>query len=93
MMATTRRTFLGGACAAPLAKAFGASVRLSLSVRVAEDFFNKEKSTMTLDQLIDMARKYKFHALCMRASQVGVQSAAGVVSEASRKIRAAGLKV
>jgi sugar phosphate isomerase/epimerase len=90
---TTRRTFLGGACAASLVQAFAPSVRLSLSVRVAEDFFNKEKSTMTLDQLIEMARKYRFHALCMRASQVGVQSTADVLREAKRKINAAGLHV
>lgn len=92
-MTTTRRTFLSGACAASLAPAFGASVRLSLSARVAEDFLNKEKSSMTLDQLIAMAQKYRFHALCMRASQIGVQSAVGAASDAKGRISAAGLKV
>jgi sugar phosphate isomerase/epimerase len=90
---TTRRTFLCGAAATSLARAFRPSMQLSLSVRVAEDFFNKEKSLMTLDQLIGMARKYRFQALCMRASQAGVQSSPGVLKEAKRKISAAGLKV
>lgn len=88
-----RRTFLSGACAASLAQAFGPSVKLSLSVRVAEDFFNKEKSTMTLDQLIEMAQKYRFHALCMRASQLGVQTSPEVLRDGKLKISAAGLKV
>jgi sugar phosphate isomerase/epimerase len=92
----TRRNFISTSCAvvaAPQVHAFGASVKLSLSVRVAEEFFNKEKSTMTLDQLIAMARKYRFAALCMRASQLGVQTSPDLLNEAKRKIGAAGLKV
>ena len=95
-MDITRRNFVSGTCAAIAgahAQAFGPSVKLSLSVRVAEEFFNKEKSTMTLDQLIALARKYRFDALCMRASQVGVQTKPDVLKEAKRKISAADLKV
>ena len=95
-MSTTRRQFVGGACAAAAATqlpAFDAKVKLSLSVRVAEEFFNKEKSTMTLDQLIAMARKHRFSALCMRASQLGVQTSPDLLKEAKRKIDAAGLNV
>jgi sugar phosphate isomerase/epimerase len=62
-------------------------------VRVAEDFFNKEKSLMTLEQLIELARKYRFHSLCMRASQVGVQTNPELVKHARQKITSAGLKV
>lgn len=95
-MDTTRRAFIGNACGAIAAsqmQAFGPSVKLSLSVRVAEEFFNKEKSTMTLDQLIAMARKHQFHALCMRASQLGIQTNPDVLKAAKEKINAAGLKV
>lgn len=92
----TRRDFAGGACTTLTgfqASAFDASVRLSLSVRVAEEFFNKEKATMDLDELIAMARKYRFSALCMRASQIGVQSSKEAIREARNKINSAGLRV
>jgi sugar phosphate isomerase/epimerase len=68
-------------------------MRLSLSVRVAEEFFNKEKTTMTLDQLIAMARRYNFDALCMRASQAGVHTPKDTLKEVRRKIDNAGLGV
>jgi sugar phosphate isomerase/epimerase len=65
----------------------------SLSVRVAEDFFNKEKTAMTLDQLIALARKYRFEALCMRASQAGVHTPRDVLKSVRRRIDDAGLRV
>ena len=69
------------------------AMKLSLSVRVAEAFGSKDKSSMTIDQLIQLARQHGYQALCMRASQAGVQSSADTVREMSGKIRAAGLAV
>ena len=69
------------------------SMKLSLSVRVAETFGSKEKSSMTIDQLIRLAKRYGYEALCMRASQAGVHTPAEVVRKMSAKIRAAGLAV
>ena len=92
-MRIDRREFLFAAGSAVASAADATPVKFSLSVRVAEDFFNKEKTAMTLDQLIAMARKYKFEALCMRASQAGVQTAPDVLKSARRKIVDAGLKV
>jgi sugar phosphate isomerase/epimerase len=86
-----RRSFLFVSGAAAVART--ATVKLSLSVRVAEEFSNKEKSTMTLDQLIALARKYRFAALCMRASQAGVQTPPDVLKAMRRKIDEAGLRV
>jgi sugar phosphate isomerase/epimerase len=60
---------------------------------VAEEFFNKEKTTMSLDRLIDMARSHRFEALCMRASQGGVQTPRDVLTPMRQKIEAAGLRV
>ncbi len=68
-------------------------MKLSLSVRVAEEFGSKEKSSMTIDQLIRLAKRNGYEALCMRASQAGVHSPAELVREMSAKIRAAGLAV
>jgi sugar phosphate isomerase/epimerase len=68
-------------------------MKLALSVRVAETFATKEKSSMTIDELIALAKMHGYSALCMRASQAGVQSPAAVVKEMSQKIQTAGLAV
>jgi len=76
-----------------LAAPEGHKMKMSLSVRVAEAFHNKEQSTKTIDELIALARSAGYEALCMRASQVGVHSPAERVKEVSGKIKAAGLAV
>lgn len=68
-------------------------MKLSLSVRVAESFFDKRNSEMTLDELIAMAKRFGYEALCMRASQLGTHSPPEEVAEARAKIDAAGLRV
>jgi sugar phosphate isomerase/epimerase len=70
-----------------------ASMQLSLSVRVAEAFSDKRKSTMSIDELIALAKKYGYQALCMRASQVGVESPPERIAAVREKIDAAGLRV
>lgn len=64
-----------------------------MSVRVAESFFDKKRSSMSLDALIDLARHEGYAALCMRASTAGVHTPAGTVAEYARRVRAAGLDV
>lgn len=49
-------------------------MQLSLSVRFAEQFSSKEIPRMTLPQIAGVARQAGFPALCMRASQVGIQA-------------------
>lgn len=68
-------------------------MRLALSVRVAEEFSNKEKTTMSLDELIALARGNGFDALCMRASQAGTHSPPHVLRQMQGRIRSAGLRV
>ena len=70
-----------------------AAMQLSLSVRVAESFFDKRNSTMTIDELIAMASEFGYSALCMRASQVGTHTPAEEVAAVKEKIDVAGLKV
>jgi len=88
----TRRAFLTGAAGSALA-ASDSAMKLSLSVRVAEAFDNKERSSMTIEELIRLAKDNGYQALCMRASQAGIQSPPELIAESSRKIRAAGLAV
>ena len=49
------------------------AMKLSLSTRVAESPGQKEIALVGLPDLVGMARDAGYHALCMRASQVGVQ--------------------
>lgn len=68
-------------------------MKLSLSTRVAEAPKQKEKALMGLDGLIGIALASGYSALCMRASQVGVQTPAGTRQAAAAKIKRAGLSV
>jgi sugar phosphate isomerase/epimerase len=105
-LASTAATFAGAGCsgtsespetpaaqdqAAPAASA--APMKLSLSVRVAESFSDKRKSTMTIDELIAMAQKFGYDALCMRASQAGTHSPPERIAEIRQKADAAGLPI
>ena len=68
-------------------------MKLSLSVRVAEAFGAKESASMSLDALIQLAVAYDYPAVCMRASQAGIESPPELVEEMAGKIRGAGLAV
>jgi sugar phosphate isomerase/epimerase len=70
-----------------------AAMKLSLSVRVAESFSDKRKTTMTIDQIIAMAKQFGYDALCMRASQAGTHSSAERIAEIRQKAAAAGLPI
>jgi sugar phosphate isomerase/epimerase len=68
-------------------------MQLSMSARVAESFFNKRESSMTIDELIVLARTNDYSALCMRASTAGVHSPPSTVEDYAARIRDAGLVV
>lgn len=68
-------------------------MKLSISVRVAEAFDNKERASHTIAELVALARKYRYEGVCMRASQAGVQSAPERVKAVSGAVRAAGLRI
>jgi len=68
-------------------------MKLAMSVRVAESFSNKKVSSMTIDELIDVAKRNGYLALCMRASTAGIQSPKETVAEYAQQIREAGLAV
>ena len=68
-------------------------MKLSLSVRIAEEFLSKERARIPLLELTQLARQTGYDALCMRASQVGVQSSADQQQQAATVIHDAGLSV
>ena len=55
-------------------------IKLSLSVRVAEKFLAKREASMALRELSELAVAEGYDALCMRASQLGIDSSADLVS-------------
>ena len=68
-------------------------MKLSLSVRIAERFGDKRKASMSLDALADLAAAEGYNALCMRASQLGVETPSEVVSRRMEELAARGLAV
>jgi sugar phosphate isomerase/epimerase len=58
-------------------------MKLSLSTRVAESFRDKRQATVELEDLAQIAEREGYYALCMRASQVGID-------DSREKIRTAG---
>jgi len=91
----TRRNLIFGAAAASTAAPVSArgQMKMSLSVRVAEAFANKEQSTKSIGELIALAKSVGYDALCMRASQAGVHTPPDTVREMAARIKAAGLAV
>ena len=68
-------------------------MKLSVSMRVAEDMFDKRKASMSLEDMAQMAKSSGFQAVCMRASQVGTQTPLEVVREKREFLDSLGLAV
>ena len=68
-------------------------MRLSHSVRVAERAEFKREASASMDQLARAAAAAGCHALCMRASQLGVDTPPALVAEGRRLLDSLGLKV
>ena len=68
-------------------------MKLSLSVRVAESFKDKTKADLNLEQLADLASAHGYHALCMRASQLGIHSPLHEVRRGRQLLQERGLVV
>ncbi len=56
-------------------------MKLSLSVRIAEAFDNKERSTIPFGAMLAMAGRYGYQAMCMRASVAGIHTPVEVVRD------------
>ena len=66
-------------------------MQLALSVRIAESHQDKRNTTAGLAELVEMAAANGYAALCMRASQVGVQSTPEEATRAAMLVADAGL--
>lgn len=68
-------------------------MQLSLSVRIAEEFLSKERARLSLEELADLAVEAGYDALCMRASQIGIQTPSDERDRRAQIIRDHGLCV
>lgn len=68
-------------------------MKLSLSTRVAEAPRQKEKSLMGLSDLAALAVDAGYSAICMRASQVGIQHSPTEINDAKQVVSALALPV
>ena len=68
-------------------------MKLSLSVRVAEQLTQKRIPAMSLEDLAEVALSSGYRALCMRASQLGIQTPLDEVREKGRWLQSKGLAV
>lgn len=67
-------------------------MKLSLSVRIAEAFDNKERSTIPFPEMLAMAVKFGFKAMCMRASVAGIHTPVEVIRDLRAQLDKAGLQ-
>ena len=68
-------------------------MKLSLSVRVAEAPKSKKDTIRSFDEVAEIASKIGYKAVCMRASQAGIQTALQQIISARKKTRELGLAV
>ena len=68
-------------------------MKLSLSGRVVEKFQAKREASMGLGELADLAAAHGYRAVCMRASQLGIQTPAATVRSEGEGLRRRGLAV
>lgn len=96
-MICTRRGFIAGLCAAFVEVRHASpsvhKMKLSLSVRIAEAPGSKEKTILGFEDFVALAKKTGYEAICMRASQGGIQTSKDRLREMRRLVDAAGLKV
>lgn len=69
------------------------SSRLALSVRIAEGFLSKEEAMLDLTEVASLACSAGYDAICMRASQIGIQSTEKNIEEARRILKESQLPV
>ena len=68
-------------------------MKLSLSARVGEKYFAKREAAVSLAELADIAVASGYHALCMRASQLGIHTPRDEIAAKARMLRERGLAV
>lgn len=68
-------------------------MKMSLSARIAESFYDKKIASVPFEDLADLAKDNGYGAICMRASVAGIQSPNDRITSVRQTIDRLGLKV
>ena len=88
-----RRSFLTAATALPFLRAAASSMKLSITVRIAEAPGSNRKTVMNFEDMIGVAAKIGYGAVDMRASFGGVQTPKERLREMRKVLDQFGIKV
>ena len=88
-----RRQFLAGASLLAPLRAAGSSMKLSITVRIAEAPGSNQKTTMSFEEVVDLAKKTGYQAIDMRASQGGIQTSKEKLRDMRKVLDKYGIKV
>jgi sugar phosphate isomerase/epimerase len=91
--ALTRRCFLAAASSLAALPAARSSMKLSITVRIAEAPGSNQKTTMGFEEVVGIARKTGYQAIDMRASQGGIQTPKEKLREMRKVLDRYGIKV
>src|SRR5258705_7945790 len=89
----TRRRLLTATTFLPFLRAAGSSMKLSITVRIAEAPGSNQKTVMGFDEVIGVAKKIGYEAVDMRASQAGIQTPKERLREMRKALDKSGIKV
>src|ERR1044071_3850484 len=89
----TRRRLLAAAPALATLRAARSSMKLSITVRIAEAPGSNQKTTMGFEEVVGIARKTGYQAIDMRASQGGIQTPKEKLREMRKVLDRYGIKV
>ena len=68
-------------------------MKLSLSSRIAESFYDKTIATLPFEDVAQLAKENGYRAICMRASVAGIQSSVDRVKSVRQTLDQKGLRV
>src|SRR5436305_13950937 len=88
-----RRQLLCAASSLAALRAAGSSMKLSITVRIAEAPGSNQKATMGFEEVVDIAKKTGYEAIDMRASQGGIQTPKEKLREMRKVLDQYGMKV
>jgi sugar phosphate isomerase/epimerase len=89
----TRRHLLAAASSLTALRAAGASMKLSITVRIAEAPGSNQKTTMGFEEVVKIAKTTGYQAVDMRASQGGIQTPKEKLHEMRKVLDRYGIKV
>src|SRR5205807_2377179 len=89
----SRRRFVAAASSLAALRAAGSSMKLSITVRMAEAPGSNQKTSMGFEEVVGIAKRTGYDAVDMRASQGGIQTPKEKLREMRKVLDQYGIKV